>query len=222
VEESPVRLSDARHNERVRIPAEEIIHIYTIRRPGQTRGITEYAPIMVQLNILGAYIEAELTAARVSASACYTVEPTEGSDDGLDEDDEEKVLDEDGARHGPSRRWQGHDARSEASGVGVRDVPARRAAQHRAGLHTAYSSLTGDLSQANYGSQRQGLLSERDGYKRAQRTIATKLYRRVYLRWLKFALTTGAVDLPDARLSRASAHSARIAGCHAGSRGSTR
>jgi capsid protein len=52
----------------------------------------------------------------------------------------------------------------------------------------SYSALTGDLTNANYGSLRDGSLKERDAYKKEQNWISVQLYRRVYLRWMKFAM----------------------------------
>src|SRR5690606_16437590 len=70
-----------------------------------------------------------------------------------------------------------------------------------------YSSLSGDLSDANYGSQRGGLLSEREEWKSLQRWYATQFHRRVFRVWLKWALTTGAVRIPPARMLDVGAHS---------------
>jgi lambda family phage portal protein len=56
-----------------RIPARDpggrplVLHVYPVLRPGQTRGVPFFAPVIDQFKILADYIEAELVAARVAA-----------------------------------------------------------------------------------------------------------------------------------------------------------
>jgi lambda family phage portal protein len=70
-----------------------------------------------------------------------------------------------------------------------------------AGLDISYTSLTGDLSQANYSSARVGLLDERDGWETLQVWFAEHLHRSVYRSWLSMAVLTPELSLPslDAR-----------------------
>jgi lambda family phage portal protein len=56
------------------------------------------------------------------------------------------------------------------------------------GYGISYGTLTGDLSEANYGSLRVGMLDERLHWKRLQRFIVVHVLDRVYRRWLKMAL----------------------------------
>jgi len=53
---------------RERIPAEDIIHLYDVERVSQTRGVTWFHAVMMQLRMLEGYIEAELVAARTGAA----------------------------------------------------------------------------------------------------------------------------------------------------------
>ncbi|MCX7794862.1 MAG: phage portal protein, partial [Thermodesulfovibrionales bacterium] len=55
-------------NKHIRIPANEIIHLFIKERPTQTRGIPWAASAIMKLRMLGAYEEAEVVAARVSAA----------------------------------------------------------------------------------------------------------------------------------------------------------
>src|SRR6185312_11080590 len=54
--------------ERIRVPASEIIHCFLPLRVGQTRGIPWMAPAMFEMNMLLGYKDAEVTNARLSAS----------------------------------------------------------------------------------------------------------------------------------------------------------
>ena len=61
----------------IRIPAigdtgrKNVIHLYWVNRPGQTRGVPFFAPVMNYFKDLADYMEAELVAARVAA--CFAV-----------------------------------------------------------------------------------------------------------------------------------------------------
>jgi lambda family phage portal protein len=53
---------------RIRIPAEDVIHLYLIDRPGQTRGVSAFATAIMRLRNLSGYEESEIVAARASSS----------------------------------------------------------------------------------------------------------------------------------------------------------
>lgn len=54
--------------ETTRVPAEDVIHLYRVERPGQTRGVPWLAPAIMTLWDLKDYEEAELIRQRVAAS----------------------------------------------------------------------------------------------------------------------------------------------------------
>jgi capsid protein len=53
---------------RVRIPAEDVLHLYLIERPGQSRGVSAFASAIMRLRNLSGYEEAEIVAARASSA----------------------------------------------------------------------------------------------------------------------------------------------------------
>lgn len=55
-----------------------VIHLYEMRRPGQTRGVPYLAPVIEPLKQLGRYTEAELTAAVVSGLFTLFIKTPEG------------------------------------------------------------------------------------------------------------------------------------------------
>ena len=65
-----------------------------------------------------------------------------------------------------------------------------------AGLGVSYGSLTGDLSDANYSSQRVGMLLEREGYRADQQYLVNAFYRPIYSAWSYWSQLTGAVRTP--------------------------
>ena len=67
-------------NRHIRIPAEEILHLFIKERPTQSRGVPWVASAMIKLRMLGAYEEAEVVAARVAASKMgFFTEDIEGA-----------------------------------------------------------------------------------------------------------------------------------------------
>lgn len=195
--------------ERERVPASDIIHLYTIRRPGQTRGVTDLTPVMLGINMLGQYFETELVAARAGAGNMFFIIPGEDGE-GPDPDEAPNTPAEMESAPGMGYRLNKGDTVQQYKPehpIGAFGPFLLNALRFIAsGLHTAYASLTGDLSGANYSSMRVGLLSERDGYRRAQMVIAMRFYRPVFLEWLKYATLTRALDLPASQLARLSAH----------------
>ena len=71
--------------ETVRIPASEIMHIYFADRPDTVRGVSMFAPVLLQVRDVGDYQETELYAAHAGACvvAAITRQPGSGSLGGL-------------------------------------------------------------------------------------------------------------------------------------------
>lgn len=180
--------------ERIRVPAEEIIHLYTPARPGQTHGVPKCVAVMDALNTLGAYVEAEAVAARMGAAQAFVLEQDPNAD-GLDDDAPESIpLElEPGTGHllPPGVKMNQFKPEHPVAAFGpFTSVILRQVA---VGYNVNYVSLTGDLSAVNYSSFRGGLLQERDGWRGDQRTVAEQVYRRIFLAWLPYAALTGAV-----------------------------
>lgn len=55
----------------VRVPADEVLHLFRPERIGQTRGVSAFAPVVWWLRNLGFYVENEVTASAVAS--CFTV-----------------------------------------------------------------------------------------------------------------------------------------------------
>lgn len=194
--------------ERVRIPAEWMIHVFTASRPGQYRGITRFARVMKALRHLGGLNEAVLVNMRASACKMGFLEPRDGATPIQDVDGKSKV------------RFEASPGTIDILPDGYQFAtwdPNQPTAQHEqlvhevlyeisAGLGVAFTSLTGNLTAANYGSQRGGLLAERRGWRRDQLFLARRLASPLFETWLKFASLTGAVKVPSLDVRRYAAH----------------
>ena len=77
---------------RVRVPAEDILHIYKPERCQQTRGVPLFASVMNQIHQLNGYTEAELVAARLSASKSMFLETQDGTGYAGDDFDQDAPI----------------------------------------------------------------------------------------------------------------------------------
>lgn len=177
--------------ERVRVPANEIRHLFLANRV-QTRGAPWAGPILLDAGTFGAFLEAAVHAARVGASRVAAIETA--SDAPGDEDTEyTDVPDE----VGPAEVWKLRPGETLNSTnwqypTGEMDPFSRVLLRNIAtGWNVSYSSLTGDLSQANYGSERKGMLTEREFFRRVQRLLIDGYCWPVYRSWREMAVIAG-------------------------------
>jgi lambda family phage portal protein len=198
-----------RGRKRERILAEHIVHLYRPDRPGQTRGITPFASVMQDMRMLAGTQEALLVLLRTAACKMGFIsqDPEKSNALNLNDDDAtdangntvpvaQSMQAEPGLieRLADGEVFNGWDPGQPGANYDTFTTDVRR--DIAVGLGVAYSSLCGDLSQANYGSQRQGLLAERDGWRRDQADVRTQLHDRVFLAWLSFALLKRAIVVP--------------------------
>jgi lambda family phage portal protein len=181
---------------RVRIPADEMLHLFVQERPGQTRGVPWFAPVLFDQKMMGAYQEAEITAARVGASnvATITTKAEEMIGDANDVASAVPVELE------PASVWRLNPGEelsntnfahpSTAFGPFMKEIKRSIAT----GLGVSYTALTGDLESVNYSSIRAGLLQERDVWRTLQEWITESLHEIVFPEWLAYASLMGKIN----------------------------
>jgi len=152
-------------NRHVRIPAEEIIHLYVKERPTQTRGVAWAVSAIMKLRMLGAYEEAEVVAARVSAAKMgFFTETTEGLSYEGEVDTSGQFITE--VEPGileklpPGVDFKAFDPGSPNAEFG--DFVKAMLRGISAGLGCNYNTLCNDLEGVNYSSLRAGSLDERE------------------------------------------------------------
>lgn len=188
---------------RERVPVAELMHLFVVKRPGQTRGVTWFAPVMFDQKMLQAYQEAEITAARIGASnmAAVTYDPDKGvapdpnlvGDGGIPmEVDPGRFL-----RLAPGENLVATQFDHPSTAFAPFTTAIQRSIA--AGLGVAYTSLSGDLAAVNYSSIRAGLLSERDFYRRLQVWLPAVFHQRVYRSWAPLAALAGWFPASEAR-----------------------
>jgi lambda family phage portal protein len=186
----------------VRIPAEEIIHLFRPLRPGQIRGEPWLARALVKLNELDQYDDAELVRKKTAAMFAGFITRQSPEDSLMGEgpaDDNGIALA--GLEPGTLQILEpGEDVKfSDPADVGGNYAEFLRI-QFRAvaaAIGITYEQLTGDLTGVNYSSIRAGLLEFRRRCEMLQHgVIVHQLCRPVWRAWMTQAVLAGSLTAP--------------------------
>lgn len=193
------------NNDRVRVPAAEIRHLFVPLRPGQTRGISWFACVLLNAKMLAGYTEAELVAARSAAAKMgfFVTKGEEGDSFQMPADGEMLTMDGSpglATQLPPGMEFQEWDPKHPSTAFDTFVSAILRA--QAVGLGVSYMTLTGDLAKTSFSSAKVGLMPERDEFETLQVWLAEHLHRPVYRAWLPFALLTPFLSLPSFAASR--------------------
>ena len=175
-----------------RVPASNIIHAFIGERPEQIRGATWLASAMSRMQMLGAYEEAELVAARVGASSMGFFTSEAGDSFVGEEDDEGNLIRE--AEPGifeqlpAGTSFTAFDPTHPTSAF--KDFNKAILRGISSGLGVAYNSLSSDLEGVSYSSIRSGTIEERDQWRVKQNWMIAHFMQPIYEKWLSFQLLT--------------------------------
>lgn len=191
--------------EKTFVPASEILHLFKPIRAGQIRGIPHTLSGMITLAILDLYDDAELERKRTAALFTAFVTRKAGEEDadspfaGAPTKTNPKGQANYGMEPGATVELaDGQDIKfSEPADVGVNyeAFEYRNLLRAAAGMGgTPYSSMTGDLRQASYGSQRAGLITFRRRIEMMQNSIMIfQFCRPIMQRWLTAAIMSRSI-----------------------------
>lgn len=141
-----------------RVIASDVIHVFDPKRPGQQRGVSWFAPVMLNLQDLADYQDAQLV--RQQIAACFTAFRIAADDPSASNEDDaaawagmEKLSPGRIQNLGP-----GEDIKfAEPPGVSGYDEFTRAVLRTvAAGMGITYEALSGDLSNVNFSSGRMG------------------------------------------------------------------
>ncbi|MEK9917970.1 MAG: phage portal protein [Pelagibacteraceae bacterium] len=190
---------------RTRVPAEEMLHIYMPTRTYQTRGEPFMVSAMSAMKHLQAYREAEVIAARIAASKMGILTSPGGEEYVGDDNSQDymPVIDvEPGTFHQlPSGySMDMFDPKHPTTGFGEFESAMLRGVA--SGLNVSYAALSSDLSSVNYSSIRQGALDERDSYRSLQMFLIQHLVEPIFREWLMSAMDFGAIPIPSSKFEK--------------------
>lgn len=187
----------------VRVLAQDILHVFIPEFPGQVRGISRFAPVLLRLYDLDGVVDAQVMRQRLAAALMGVVitPATDGgpfaaeasaATDGLSGGIEPGTIK--ALRPGEDIRW------SEPARIGAESIDFLRftAREIAAGLGVPYEVLTGDLSQVNYSSIRAGLLEFRRRVEVHQHNVLVfQALRPIWRRFVTAEILSGRIAAPD-------------------------
>ena len=185
--------------ERIRVEADEILHLYRPTRAGQLRGLPWITPAMYFLARLHEYMDAELVSAQAAASQVATIE-TDASDSTAYTSDmmQREIIEiEPGVaiRLAPGERMTPWD---QAKSTDAFD-PYTKIILHgvASALNVSYSTLASDMSEDNYSSARMSGNYEQKHFDNLQAWFPRVFHQKVYRTWLSTASAMGTLDIPS-------------------------
>lgn len=202
-------LSDGVRGDRVRVPAEEIIHAYLPEWVYQTRGVPWMHTALSTLHHTDGYVEAAVVAARKGASAMLFYAQDPDADPMVDTTTgapQAGALGSGATAAGDLvEEFEPGTAHLLPPGVTPHAVdPTFPNVDHgpfvkallrwfASGTGVGYNPLANDYEGVNYTSLRAAALTDRDAYKRIQRWFIEHIKQRVFEAWLEQAVMVGAI-----------------------------
>ena len=186
--------------DRVRVPANEVLHIYHPMRISQTRGVPWMHAALTRLNMLGDYEIAELVASRMAAAKGGFYESETGDEEELPADDwvDGKPVQDVEPGHleflPPGLKFKPFDPQHPTTAFEAFEKAILRGIA--SGLDVSYNNLSNDLENVNYSSIRAGVIDERDVYKDIQIFMIEHFLDQIFDEWLFAGLSAGAINLP--------------------------
>lgn len=196
---------------RIRLTADEVLHIYDPERVDQSRGLPDGTASMIRSNMLNGYQEAELVAARAASGKMgfFTSpdgESFEGDDSEFDEEGNETEVITEADPGTFDELPEGYDFKpydpqhpTTAFGGFVKSILQGVAS----GLGINYNTMANDYEGVNFSSLRQANLNDREGWKEMQWWLIEQLHEQIFADWLLMALATGELNpLPTAKFEK--------------------
>lgn len=183
----------------IRVPAEDIIHLYVVERWPQSRGVPWFHSAMTRLNNMSGYEQAEIVAARGSAAIMGFVKSpdlADGSEDAVEDGKRVEDMEPGQIRHLlPGEEFTGFNPSRPNTGMDpfmrlmLRGVAA--------GIGMSYEVLAGDYSNTNYSSSRAAILNDRDLWRVLQGFFIGRVRKRLHDEFMQAAVLAGEVSIPD-------------------------
>jgi len=198
-----------------RFPAEKIIHLKTVDRIAQTRGVSVFASVLTRMEDIKDYELSERLAAKVAASICaYIRKSLDGPVNALTTDDSGNRL----MKMQPGMIF---DNLLPGEEIGMIDSnrPNAMLEQFRnsqlravaAGTATSFSSISKDYN-GTYSAQRQELVEQSVHYAVMREYFVERCVRPIWERFVEMAVLSGKLDAPEAEINQMSLKKAGFQG----------
>lgn len=189
---------------RIRVPAEDIIHPYCRERFGQSRSFPWVVSAMRPMHMMEKYEEAELVAARVGAAKMGFYVPKTPEDWDGEIDGKGDLLQD--ANPGMFEVLpQGMDFKEYNPNHPNANLPGFRKEMLRSiasGILSSYNFLAQDFEGVNYTSLRASAMNEREIWKLIQVWYAYVYLAPLYPNWLEMGIISGQLALPMSKFDK--------------------
>ena len=194
----------ATYGQPVRVPARDMLHVFDQLFPGQVRGLSWLAPVLLKLRDRDEASDAMLMQLKTASLITGFIRDPEGNFGGFEGDANGSSLNV-ALEPGAMRVLPGNaDVTFSQPGQGLNQAVEFLRAQDReiaAGVGLTFEALTGDLTQTNYSSARVGLLEFRRRAEMLQRhLIEGQLLRPLWNRWIELQSLSGQIAASGANL----------------------
>lgn len=196
------RLQGTARTERVAV--NDVLHIYLPERAEQVRGYTWLHAVLIRMNMLHAYEEAAVVAARVGAAKMGVFKRAQDAPaalaqlaDGKDAAGVPTMTTEPGEFMELPQGWELQNWDPEYPQANFESFLKACFRGVAAGLDIAAHNLTGDMTDVNYSSARIAELAERDAWEVLQQWWIHSVSQPIYRAWLESALLRGEIRFPE-------------------------
>lgn len=189
----------------VRVPARDMLHIFDKLVPGQVRGLSWLAPVLLKLADYDASSDAMLMSLKVQSMMTAFIKSVDGTATGFEGVDEGANVNV-SLEPGMTRILPpGTEVQFSTPGQGLSQATEFLKSQLReiaAGTGLTYQQVSADLGDTNYSSARVGLLQQRRRAEMLQRTvIEAQLLRPLWRRWIDGKALAGEIPADEATLA---------------------
>ncbi len=139
----------------IKVPVEDLMHVYEVLRPGQLRGISKIVPAIIKMRDLDEFEDAELVRQKVSSCFVGIVHDLEASGEMI-MDDEELIDRMEPGMIETLPRNKTITFGNPTTKQGYKDFTNTVGHKIASGIGCTYEGMSGDLSGVNYSSARQG------------------------------------------------------------------
>lgn len=179
-----------------RYPASSVLHVFRPLVPGQVRGLSWFAPVLLPAATLDQLLDAMLVRAKTQAMFVGSIQDIDGSGAGYDGTQKGQELDvsiEPGAvrveQPGKELKWNSPPEAGDAPKLATETL--RMIAS---GLGMTYEQLTGDYSMVNYSSARAATLEFRRFVEMVQHHVMVHQFcRPIWRRFVQYEVLRGAI-----------------------------
>lgn len=192
--------------ERVRVGADQVLHVFDPQEAGQVRGLSRLTPAILPLWTLDSYDDAEMERKKTAALFSVFIHRPDADGTLFDKAAEDAAASGAGIAKVELQPglaqvlFPGEDIKVAAPadvGNSYDVFQYRSLTRICAGLGLPYMGVTGDLTRANYANQRAALIEARRRLEAIQHGVVIYQFcRPIWQRWMRAAVVSGALDLP--------------------------